>query len=563
MARLIISSPDGKNGILELNKPLITVGRGNANDLVLNDASVSRFHAVVKLRDNAIFVADRGSTNGIVLNDEKINKETELKDGDVALVGLYRLRLENVDDKGLQVRRGEWPSTLNNIMRDRPQQAALPRSSDTHSNELTDLAVRVKKLERENYLLTVLYEAGKALSSKLDLEHICEQVISLACLIEGVERGFVMLFDERGEVARQTEVRYRNPESASSRPQIILSTRVLELIRKERQPILIDDVSADERFSGSESLKISGLRSAMCAPLVGKEQLFGVLYVDNLEKASAFTQDELNVFALVAAQAGAAVDNAMAHEKIAQQSLQRSALERFLSPEVVEMVVANPDIRLGGVNQEVTVMFADIRGFTTMSETMEPGRVVEILNEYFTRVTDVIFDNGGTLDKYIGDAVMAVFGAPISKGNDAAAAVNSAMQIQRLLIELNRDAAARKWPELRVGIGINTGYAIAGNIGSPRRLDYTVVGDAVNTAQRLMTNAAGGQILISESTAKKLGKTGKTIDLERLPELKVKGRSEAVPVFRVNWVEESAETVVLPKKKRPARSASRSRKVST
>ncbi|MBZ5492949.1 MAG: FHA domain-containing protein [Acidobacteriia bacterium] len=563
MARLIISSPDGKNGILELNKPLITVGRGNANDLVLNDASVSRFHAVFKLRDNSIFVADRGSTNGIVLNDEKISKETELKNGDVALLGLYRLRLENVDDNGLQVRRGEWPSTLNNLMRDRPQQAALPRSSDTHSNELTDLAVRVKKLERENYLLTVLYEAGKALSSKLDLEHICEQVISLACLIEGVERGFVMLFDERGEVAKQTEVRYRDPASAGSRPQIILSTRVLELIRKERQPILIDDVSADERFSGSESLKISGLRSAMCAPLVGKDQLFGVLYVDNLEKASAFTQDELNVFALVAAQAGAAVDNAMAHEKIAQQSLQRSALERFLSPEVVEMVVANPDIRLGGVNQEVTVMFADIRGFTTMSETMEPSRVVEILNEYFTRVTDVIFDNGGTLDKYIGDAVMAVFGAPISKGNDAAAAVNSAMQIQRLLVELNRDAATREWPELRVGIGINTGNAIAGNIGSPRRLDYTVVGDAVNTAQRLMTNAAGGQILISESTARKLGKTGKTIDLERLPELKVKGRSEAVPVFRVNWVEESDETVVLPKKKRPARSASKSRKVST
>lgn len=563
MARLIISSPDGKNGILELNKPLITVGRGNANDLVLNDGSVSRFHAVIKLRDNSIYIADRGSTNGIVLNDAKISKETELKDGDVALVGLYRLRLENVDDKGLQVRRGEWPSTLNNIMRDRPKQPALSRSSDTNGNELTDLAGRIKKLERENYLLTVLYEAGKALNSKLALEHICEQVISLACLIEGVERGFVMLFDERGEVARQTEVRYRDPASAESRPQIILSSSVLELIRKERQPILIDDISADERFTGSESLKISGLRSAMCAPLVGKEQLFGVLYVDNLERASAFTQDELNVFALIAAQAGAAVDNVMAHAKIAQQSLQRSALERFLSPEVVEMVVANPDIRLGGVNQEVTVMFADIRGFTTMSETMEPGRVVEILNEYFTRVTDVIFDNGGTLDKYIGDAVMAVFGAPISKGNDAAAAVNSAMQIQRLLVELNRDAAARNWPELRVGIGINTGNAIAGNIGSPRRLDYTVVGDAVNTAQRLMTNAAGGQILISESTAKKLGKTGKTTDLERLPEMKVKGRSEAVPVFRVNWVEESAETVVLPKKKRPARSASKSRKVST
>jgi adenylate cyclase len=560
MARLIISSPDGKNGILELNKPVITVGRGNANDLVLNDSSVSRFHAVIKLRDNSIFVADRGSTNGIVLNDVKINKETELKDGDVALMGLYRLRLENVDEKGIQVRRGEWPSTLNNIMRDRAPQAQLPRSTDVSSGGLTDLATRVKRLERENYLLTVLYEAGKALNAKLELEDICEQVILLACLIEGVERGFVMLFNERGEVVQQSEVRYRDPQSSEKRPQIILSQSVLELIRKERQPILIEDVSADERFSGSESLKISGLRSAMCAPLVGKEQLFGVLYVDNLERPAAFTQDELNVFALVAAQAGAAVDNAMAHEKIAQQSLQRSALERFLSPEVAEMVVANPDIRLGGVNQEVTVLFADIRGFTTMSEEMEPGRVVEILNEYFTRVTDVIFDNGGTLDKYIGDAVMAVFGAPISKGNDAAAAVNSAIQIQRLLVELNRDAAARRWPELRVGIGINTGNAIAGNIGSPRRLDYTVVGDAVNTAQRLMTNAAGGQILISESTARKMGKT---FDLERLPELKVKGRSEAVPVFRVNWVEESAATVVLPKKRRSARSAVKSSKVST
>jgi adenylate cyclase len=560
MARLIISSPDGKNGILELNKPVITVGRGNANDLVLNDSSVSRFHAVIKLRDNSIFVADRGSTNGIVLNDVKINKETELKDGDVALVGLYRLRLENVDEKGIQVRRGEWPSTLNNLMRDRASQAQLPRSTDVPSSGLTDLESRVKKLERENYLLTVLYEAGKALNAKLELEDICEQVISLACLIEGVERGFVMLFDERGEVVRRSEVRYRDPASSEKRPQIILSQSVLELIRKERQPILIEDVSADERFSGSESLKISGLRSAMCAPLVGKEQLFGVLYVDNLERPAAFTQDELNVFALVAAQAGAAVDNAMAHEKIAQQSLQRSALERFLSPEVVEMVVANPDIRLGGVNQEVTVLFADIRGFTTMSEEMEPGRVVEILNEYFTRVTDVIFDNGGTLDKYIGDAVMAVFGAPISKGNDAAAAVNSAIQIQRLLVELNRDAAAREWPELRVGIGINTGNAIAGNIGSPRRLDYTVVGDTVNTAQRLMTNAAGGQILISESTARKIGKT---FDLERLPELKVKGRSEAVPVFRVNWVEESDATVALPKKRRLSRGAAKPRKVST
>ncbi|HKD78718.1 MAG TPA: adenylate/guanylate cyclase domain-containing protein [Candidatus Angelobacter sp.] len=571
MPRLIISSPDGKNGILELSKPVTTVGRGNANDLVLNDSSVSRFHAVIKLRDDSIFVADRGSTNGIILNDEKITQETELKDGDTAVVGNYRLRLENVDEQAIQVRRGQWPSTLNNIIHGRSDGATLARSAGISSSALTDLAGRIKKLERENYLLTVLYEAGKALNSKLALEHICEQVVSLACLIEGVERGFVMLFDESGKVVRQSEVRYRDAQVVESGPtaagspgtQIILSKSVLEMIRRERQPILIEDVRNDERFNASESMKISGLRSAMCAPLQGKERLFGILYVDNLEQASAFTQEELNVFALVAAQAGAAIDNLAAHEKIAQQTLQRSALERFLSPEVAEMVVANPDIRLGGVNQEVTVLFADIRDFTPMSENLEPSLVVEILNEYFTRVTDVIFDNGGTLDKYIGDAVMAVFGAPISKGKDAANAVKSAIQIQRLLIELNRDAGARNWPELRVGIGINTGNAVAGNIGSPRRLDYTVVGDVVNTAQRLMANAAGGQILIAESTASKLNRG---FDLERLPEMKVKGRSEAVPVFSVGWKDAPAAATVsiqLKKKRRPVRGASRVRKIST
>jgi adenylate cyclase len=533
MARLIISSPDGKKGILELNKLITTIGRGNANDLVLNDSSVSRFHAVVKIQDRGVLIADRGSTNGVVINGVKIHRETEIKSGDSAVIGRYELRLEAIDENAIQVRRAEWPSTLNQIMHGRDEAAVVaPPAADISTSSLTELAGRVKKLEHENYLLTVLYDAGKALNTKLSIDDISAQVMSLAFRIEGVERGFIMLFSESGEVMRQSEVRYRNPEHTGAQPEIILSKSVLDLIRKEQQPILIHDVSADERFRSSESIRISGLRSAMCAPLLGTGKVFGIVYVDNLEKASAFTQEELNVFALVAAQTGAAIDNAMAHQKIAQQVLQRSALERFLSPDVVEMVVANPDIRLGGVNQKVTVMFADIRGFTPMSENMSPERVVEILNEYFTRVTDVIFDHGGMLDKYIGDAVMAVYGAPISKGDDAANCVESAVQIQRLLIEMNRDAAAREWPELRVGIGINTGIVTAGNIGSPRRIDYTVIGDTVNTASRLMSNAAGGQILISESTAVDLGLG---FELVSLPPLQLKGRTGPVSVFSVDW----------------------------
>lgn len=529
MPRVIISSPDGRRGVLELTKPVTTIGRGTANDLVLNDASVSRFHAVIKFQDNAVSIADRGSTNGIVRNGEKINGESELHNGDLIRVGQYELRLEKADEKAIQVRRAEWPSTLDEIMRGRSGRAPLARRI---ADSPADLAGRVRKLERENYLLTVLYEAGKAFNSKLSVSEISQQVIALASMIEGVERGFVMLFDESGERLKQSEVMYRNPVQSGTQPQIMLSESVLDLIRKERQPILIDDLSADKRFSGSESLRISGLRSAMCAPLLCSKRLLGVAYVDNMDKPGAFTQEELNVFALVAAQAGAAIDNAMAHSKIAQQAEQRLALERFVAPEVAEMIAVNPEIRLGGVNRKVSVMFADIRGFTQFSEHTEPSRVVEVLNEYFTRVTDVILDHGGMIDKYIGDAVMAVFGAPISKGNDAEKAVRSAIQIQRMIAEMNRDAGARAWPELAVGIGINTGVVTAGNIGSPSRLDYTVVGDAVNIASRLMANAAGGQILISQPTAEELEAQ---FQLTRLRARRVRGRSEPVQLFSVEW----------------------------
>ncbi len=549
MARLIISSPDGKKGVLELTRAVTTVGRGNANDLVLNDSSVSRFHAVIKLENDAVVVADRGSTNGIIVNGRQIRDETPLQNGDVLHIGQYELRLESMEEGSVQVRRAEWPSTLNEIMRGRTGQVPLARGQQPAGAEMADMAGRLRKLERENYLLTVLYEAGKALQAKLSIQDISQQVITLASLIEGVERGFVMLFDESGEVMRQSEVLYRNPESASNAPQIILSKSVLDTLRKERQPILIDNLSSDERFSGSQSLIISGLRSAMCAPLMGTNRLLGLLYVDNMEKASAFTQEELNVFALVAAQAGAAIDNALAHDKIAHQAQQRSALERFLSPEVAEMAVANPDIQLGGSKQKATVMFADIRGFTSISESLDPDRVVEILNEYFTRVTDVIFDHDGMIDKYIGDAVMAVFGVPISKGNDAANAVNAAIQVQRLMVEMNRDAAARRRPELRIGIGINTGIVTAGNIGSPRRLDYTVVGDAVNIASRLMSSAAGGQILISSSTVAEIPAMA---NLKRLRARRVRGRSEPVITYSVKW---DSVPATAEKKRRSRKSA--------
>jgi adenylate cyclase len=177
-------------------------------------------------------------------------------------------------------------------------------------------------------------------------------------------------------------------------------------------------------------------------------------------------------------------------------------------------------------------MFTDIRSFTPMSENMEPHQVVELLNEYFTAMTDLIFENGGTLDKYLGDGIMAIFGAPLARPDDADRAVKTAMEMQRALVRLNEAWVGRGQRPIQVGMGINTGQVTAGNIGSTKRMDYTVIGDTVNTASRLCSNAAGGQILVSDSTYAALVRP---MPATKLSPIKVKGKEAPVEVFDIYW----------------------------
>ena len=169
-----------------------------------------------------------------------------------------------------------------------------------------------------------------------------------------------------------------------------------------------------------------------------------------------------------------------------------------------------------------------------MSEHMEPHAVVELLNEYFSEMTDLIFESGGTLDKYLGDGIMAVYGAPLPKPDDALRATKTAIEMQRALVALNRGWESRGQQPLRMGVGVNTGPVTAGNIGSARRMDYTVIGDAVNLASRLCSNAAGGQILVSESTFALLNGT---IPAKRLEPIRVKGKETPVELHEVHWQE--------------------------
>lgn len=207
----------------------------------------------------------------------------------------------------------------------------------------------------------------------------------------------------------------------------------------------------------------------------------------------------------------------------------RNLLGKVVSNEIAEELLNN-EIELGGEEREVSILFCDIRGFTSLSETMAPAELLNLLNRYFNRITGVIEANQGVVDKYIGDAVMALFGAPIARPNHAELAVNAAIGMVRALEDFNREIQAELGIQLNMGIGINTGKAVAGNMGSESRMNYTLIGDAVNIASRLegLTKTYQTAIIVSGSTAEAV----KTIQWQDLGQAEVKGKSLQIQLFK-------------------------------
>lgn len=208
----------------------------------------------------------------------------------------------------------------------------------------------------------------------------------------------------------------------------------------------------------------------------------------------------------------------------------KDSFGRYVTPEIVEMILAHPEGEwMKGSKVEATVLFADIRGFTSLAENKDPQAVLDLLNDYLTRVTDAVIKHGGHLNKFAGDEAMAVFGAPLADANHPEAAVKAALEIQKRIAEVN----AKKDPlHLGVGIGINSGEVVAGNLGSSKRMEYTVIGDNVNVAARLTSLARGGEILITKKTFDAIQNKDSLVVEER-GTAPVKGRTKGITVFCV------------------------------
>jgi len=265
--------------------------------------------------------------------------------------------------------------------------------------------------------------------------------------------------------------------------------------------------------------------------MAAADEVVGLLYVDNLTSTNSFTDEDLQFLIAFGGLAAMGIRNSNFAQRLQREAMVRSNFERYFAPNVAaEIAQSQQAVKLGGDKRPVTVLFSDIRGFTSMSEAMSPEDIAGLLSDYFTEMVDVIFHHGGTLDKFIGDAIMALWGAPIPHQDDTDKAVQAAIGMQRALAALNAKWAAEGRPQIGVGIGINHGEAFAGNIGSHLRLEYTVIGDVVNVASRLCSNARGGEILVSDPLYQAITRKP---PVEAMEPLAVKNRAQPVKVWRV------------------------------
>lgn len=222
-------------------------------------------------------------------------------------------------------------------------------------------------------------------------------------------------------------------------------------------------------------------------------------------------------------------------ENILKAAREKSRLQevfsRHTSPEVVKELLNRPDdLMLAGEIREVAVLFADVRGFSQMVSGAEPEEIVRELNRNLTAMSESVISEGGTLDKFLGDGIMAIFGAPLRHEDDCCRAVRAALRIQEQIAEINRERESEGSRPMWVGIGITSGPAVVGNIGSPRRMDYTAIGDCVNVASRLQALASGGQIIISEQVYDKIKDE---VQVEPLEAVTVKGKTESINIYNV------------------------------
>lgn len=392
------------------------------------------------------------------------------------------------------------------------------------------IASDISQLRADYERLRLSHELSREIAAERDTDKLLEKILVSVFKFIRADRGVIFLRDDKGDLTARAMQR----RDGTTAP-ISVSSTILNHVVKERAAVLTHDAAMDFAASKGKSMILHRISSAVVAPLVAplqhNNEVLGVLWLDS-ENLAQFQPKDLELVLAIAYQAAMFIEINILGKKVENEILMRERFSRLLSPNIAERVVSGQlEVKPGGQRvEQCTVFNSDIRGFTAMSETTSPEALVEMLNEYFELMVDTIFKYEGTLDKFMGDGIMALWGAPVAHPDDSIRSVQCALEMGEVLGRYNKRRQDKNQAPLAVGIGIHTGPLVAGYIGSSKALSYTVIGDVANTSARLCAVALAGQIVISETAKNTLG--GR-FELEELEPAKVKGKEKPLRIFNV------------------------------
>ncbi|WP_449418486.1 adenylate/guanylate cyclase domain-containing protein [Phormidium nigroviride] len=494
------------DGLIEktvaVNRDDYIVGRLPECDLQVPFADISRRHTrFYKTASGEWLVEDMGSKNGTRLNDVQITYPQKLNQGDNVNLG-HNISIIIVLDSRPQPQPPEIGS-LGEGMTILVKAKELQEQWIEPDTKIENISNYRQAIDRLKYLVDI----AKFLNSAESIEAIFSQVQEvvfrdnknierLALLIDVTGTGKLEVVNAAAKtLAEQEEM----PTDGSW-----ISRTICQKVFAEQVAIKTADAQMDERFEEEMSIIVKGIRSAIAVPLWNEHKVFGVLYGHaqlSSEEWQRGGDEDLSFFSALGNLAASSVQRWLLAQKLRSEETMRQRLERYHSPAVVQQLIAASaliDDRLPPVEREISILFADIVGFTAMSERLSPAEVAKLLNNFFEEMLREVFAAGGTLDKFIGDCIMAFFGAPEPQSDHAERAVEAAVGMLERLDELN--ASGTLGEPLQLRISINSGKAVVGDVGSLKRVDYTVLGSTINLASRMEKVCPPGECVVSENT---------------------------------------------------------------
>ena len=527
---------------VEFSQSEVLIGRSPECDLVLSQPGMSRKHALIRRVLGGWMIVDQGSRNGVYVNRRRVVQQAihdgdQISPGPAALTPVL-LTFHELPGAGspespvlfdASAGAANVSLSINVEEYERTLELALPQGRNEHA---------VTRLPYSPLALIGLFkEMSEILLACQNLDDILEKVVVLAMEHLPVQRGAICLCDPSDTTITPRMVRVKGLVGDES---IAISQSIAHAAIHAKQALLVTDAPSDARFARAQSIKELNIRSAMCVPLYHAGQVQGLIYVDTCESAARLGAHDLELLTAFGGLIAVGIEQVRLRDDVNRERAIRARLARYSSPSVVDQIIARANDNDGEMiseQRQVTVLFADLTDFTSIAEKMEPAEVAKLLNGAFELLTNAVFAYNGTLDKYMGDAVMAIFSAPLSQPDHAIRAIHAALQMRQFLDEFNRLRPECKC--LRMRIGINSGTAVAGDIGSPVRKDYTVIGDAVNVASRLESSVAEpGQIVIGPATYELVKDT---FACQPLPEARLKGKQQVMhPYLVLGLAEEPA-----------------------